>query len=60
MVTDIFALIKSEDFAYRCMVGMAANDYPLDGFCYVRVLLKMYDLGWAWVSQHSAEAGGSP
>lgn len=28
---DVLALIQSEDFAYRCLVAMGVNDYPLLG-----------------------------
>jgi hypothetical protein len=26
----------SEDFAYRCTIGMTVNNYRLDGICYVK------------------------
>lgn len=59
-MADSFALIEREEFACRCTVGAAVNDYPLDGTCYVGVL-KMYGFaGHGRPSAQMAEAGGSP
>lgn len=45
MRADVFALIEGEDFAYRCTVGTAVNDYPLNGTCYVKSSKNV----WLWL-----------